>query len=85
MNERHLKKILPVTAGVVLMVSLLAGLLCSPSEGKSRKGGGIGGILSGDQVESILRGAREAGVAIEDIELDKPDLEQVFVRVMNRT
>jgi len=63
MNEKAMKKILPVTAGVVLMVSLLAGLLCSPSEGKSRSRksggiGGIGGILSGDQVESILRGAK---------------------------
>jgi predicted Zn-dependent protease len=60
MNERRMKRILPVTVGVVLMVSLLAGLLCSPSEGKSRArgSGGIGGLLSGDRVESILRGAK---------------------------
>jgi len=36
-------------------------------------------------VESILRTTRESGIAIEDIELNKPDLEQVFVRVMNRS
>jgi predicted Zn-dependent protease len=60
MNERRMKKISFVTVGVVLTVGLLAGLLCSPSEGKSRSrgSGGLGGILSGDQVESILRGAK---------------------------
>jgi len=66
MNERRMKRISSVTAGMVLMGSLLAGLLSSRSEGKPpadtvmarRTGGGLGRILSGDQVESILRGAK---------------------------
>lgn len=59
MNERRVKRVSSVVACVVLTGGLLVGLLCSLSEGKPpRKGGGIGGILSGDQVESILRGAK---------------------------
>jgi predicted Zn-dependent protease len=69
MNERRMKKIPFVTVGVVLMVGLLAALLCSPSEGKSRsrRNGGLGGILSGDQVESILRGAKAVQKTWEDL------------------
>jgi predicted Zn-dependent protease len=69
MNERRMKKIPFVTVGVVLMVGLLAGLLCSPSEGRSRsrRSGGLGGILSGDQVESILRGAKAVQKTWEDL------------------
>ena len=37
------------------------------------------------QVEEILRALREAGVRIRDIEVGKPDLEEVFVRVMERS
>ena len=79
MNGRRMKRISSVTAGMVLMGSLWAGLLSSRSEGKppadgdpqrdssrlgtptvvARKtGGGLGRILSGDQVDSILRGAK---------------------------
>ncbi len=60
MNERRMKKISLVTIGVVLIVGLVAGLLCCPCEGRSRSrgSGGLGGILSGDQVNSILRGAK---------------------------
>ncbi len=74
MNEKRLKKISFVTAGVVLMGSLWAGLLSSRSEGKppvrtetARRGGKIGGILSGDQVESILRGAKAVQKTWEDL------------------
>ncbi len=35
-------------------------------------------------IEDILRGLREAGAAVEDMELGKPDLEQAFVHVMER-
>ncbi|MBI3140855.1 MAG: ABC transporter ATP-binding protein [Rhodocyclales bacterium] len=37
-----------------------------------------------EQIEDILHGARAAGCRIEDIEVGKPDLEEVFVRVMHR-
>ncbi|MBI4756497.1 MAG: ABC transporter ATP-binding protein [Betaproteobacteria bacterium] len=35
-----------------------------------------------DELEAILRSLREAGVRVEDMELGRPDLEQVFVQVM---
>jgi ABC-2 type transport system ATP-binding protein len=35
-----------------------------------------------DEVESLLARIREAGCGIEDLEIGKPDLEEVFVRVM---
>jgi ABC-2 type transport system ATP-binding protein len=38
-----------------------------------------------EEIEPLLTGLREAGCRIEDIEVGKPDLEEVFVRVMNRT
>lgn len=37
-----------------------------------------------EEIEPLLAGLREAGCRIEDIEVGKPDLEEVFVRVMNR-
>ena len=37
-----------------------------------------------EDLESVLAGLREAGCRIEDIEIGKPDLEEVFVRVMHR-
>ena len=37
-----------------------------------------------DEIEEILRALRGAGCRIDDIEVGKPDLEEVFVRVMNR-
>jgi ABC-2 type transport system ATP-binding protein len=48
-----------------------------------------GGIVAFDivrcrEVEDILRALREAGAGIGDIELERPDLEQVFVRVMEK-
>ncbi len=36
-----------------------------------------------DEIESILAALREAGIAIEDIEIGPPDLERVFVEVMH--
>jgi len=36
-----------------------------------------------DEVETILAQLRSAGCRVEDIEVGKPDLEEVFVRVMN--
>lgn len=35
------------------------------------------------EVEEILRRCRESGAEVSDIEINKPDLEDVFVRVMN--
>jgi len=35
-----------------------------------------------DELAALLTGLREAGAAIEDIELGRPDLERVFVKVM---
>ncbi len=37
-----------------------------------------------EELEDILHGLRGAGCGIDDIEVGKPDLEEVFVRVMNR-
>lgn len=36
------------------------------------------------QLEHVLAGLRQAGVAITEFELQPPDLEEVFVRIMNR-
>jgi len=36
-----------------------------------------------EEIEDILHGLRGAGCRIDDIEVGKPDLEEVFVRVMN--
>jgi len=35
-----------------------------------------------DEIEGILAGLRDAGCRIDDIEVGKPDLEEVFLRVM---
>ncbi|MBA3902661.1 MAG: ABC transporter ATP-binding protein [Rhodocyclaceae bacterium] len=40
-------------------------------------------LESCDEVEGILHSLRGAGCRIDDIEIGKPDLEEVFVRVMN--
>ncbi len=37
-----------------------------------------------EDLESVLATLREAGCRIDDIEISKPDLEEVFVRVMHR-
>lgn len=37
-----------------------------------------------DEVASVLAALRDAGCVLEDLEIGKPDLEEVFVRVMNR-
>ena len=37
-----------------------------------------------EEVETVLRTLREAGAEVEDLELAKPDLEEVFVRIMGR-
>ena len=36
-----------------------------------------------EEIEPLLAGLRESGCRVEDIEVGKPDLEEVFVRVMN--
>ena len=36
------------------------------------------------ELESVLAGLREAGVGITEFELQPPDLEEVFLRVMGR-
>ena len=38
-----------------------------------------------EEVEAVLQMVRESGAAIEDMELGKPDLEQVFVQLMHKT
>jgi ABC-2 type transport system ATP-binding protein len=38
-----------------------------------------------EEVEAVLRTLREAGAQVEDLELAKPDLEEVFVRIMRRS
>ncbi len=40
-------------------------------------------LASCEEIEAILHDLRESGCRIEDIEVGKPDLEEVFVRVMN--
>ena len=37
-----------------------------------------------DEIEGILAGLRGAGCRVDDIEVGKPDLEEVFLRVMER-
>jgi len=37
-----------------------------------------------DQLESILAELRQAGIGLKDIEISKPDLEEIFVDMMNR-
>ena len=77
-------------SGHTLRLRLATGAALPPALASCARAGGDTGLATFDlarcgDVESILRSARESGIEIEDIELDKPDLEQVFVRVMNRT
>lgn len=37
------------------------------------------------EIEGVLARLREAGIAIKEFELQPPDLEEVFLRIMNRT
>ncbi len=41
-------------------------------------------LTDGAEVEAILAALRQAGVAVADLELGKPDLEEVFMSVMQR-
>ena len=41
-------------------------------------------LSDGAEVESILASLRHAGVAVADLELGKPDLEEVFMSLMHR-
>ena len=41
-------------------------------------------LADGAEVEAILASLRRAGVAVADLELGKPDLEEVFMSVMQR-
>jgi ABC-2 type transport system ATP-binding protein len=36
-------------------------------------------------IEKILATVREAGLVVEDVEMRKADLEDVFIDIMNRT
>ena len=76
-------------SGHTLRLRLPAGAAL-PDALSSRLAGGTEGELafaleSCDEIEGILRALRDSGCRIEDIEIGKPDLEEVFVRVMNRT
>ncbi len=41
-------------------------------------------LESCEEIEPLLAGLREAGCRVDDIEIGKPDLEEVFVRVMHK-
>ena len=41
-------------------------------------------LADGSEVEAILATLRQAGVAVADLELGKPDLEEVFMSLMHR-
>ena len=41
-------------------------------------------LESCEEIEPLLAGLREAGCRVDDIEVGKPDLEEVFVRVMHK-
>ena len=60
-----------------------------PAELAGRAHGGADGmtrfeLTDGAEVEAILASLRRAGVAVTDMELGKPDLEEVFMSVMQR-
>jgi ABC-2 type transport system ATP-binding protein len=66
----------------------LAGGVALPESLKKRVAGESGSefafaLESCEEIEPLLAGLRESGCRIEDIEVGKPDLEEVFVRVMN--
>lgn len=66
----------------------LAGDVALPESLKKRVAGESGSefafaLESCEEIEIILHDLRESGCRIEDIEVGKPDLEEVFVRVMN--
>ena len=66
----------------------LAGDVALPESLKKRVAGESGSefafaLESCEEIEPLLAGLRESGCRIEDIEVGKPDLEEVFVRVMN--
>jgi ABC-2 type transport system ATP-binding protein len=42
-------------------------------------------LSSADEVESILHQLRGAGCKVREMELAKPDLEQAFIRIMQRS
>ncbi|MCC6880315.1 MAG: ABC transporter ATP-binding protein [Rhodocyclaceae bacterium] len=60
-----------------------------PESLRARLSGAVGGeqalaLDNCEQIESVLADLREAGCRLVDIEIGKPDLEEVFVRVMER-
>jgi ABC-2 type transport system ATP-binding protein len=66
----------------------LAGGATLPESLRARVSGDAGNELafaleSCDEIEGILHSLRGAGCRLDDIEVGKPDLEEVFVRVMN--
>jgi ABC-2 type transport system ATP-binding protein len=66
----------------------LAGGASLPESLRARVSGDAGNELafaleSCDEIEGILHSLRGAGCRLDDIEVGKPDLEEVFVRVMN--
>ncbi|MBI4988914.1 MAG: ABC transporter ATP-binding protein [Rhodocyclales bacterium] len=76
-------------SGHTLRLRLAPGVVL-PDSLRSRLSGESGeehvfALGSCEEIEPLLAGLREAGCRIEDIEVGKPDLEEVFVRVMNRT
>ena len=71
---------LRLAPGVVLPDSLRSRLAGEPDEEHEH----VFALESCEGIEPVLACLREAGCRIEDIEVGKPDLEEVFVRVMNR-
>jgi len=70
MNKRHIGRILPLAAGVALVWSLWGGVPSSRCEGMPKLGEEIArrtGGLSGDQVKSILRGAKALQKTWQDL------------------
>ena len=75
-SELHLKLRLDRQA---LPVGLLSGLMSHSGDLYTVK------LADFSEIEGVLARLREAGIAIKEFELQPPDLEEVFMRIMNRT
>lgn len=70
MNERHCWKISPLMSGMTLVLSLLAAVLLGGCETVREAGTGIAqatGVISGDQADSINRGAKAVEKTWQDL------------------
>jgi len=50
-----------------------------------REGGYRLALRDYTEVESVIAGLRSAGIAIQELEVLQPDLEEIFVQIMRRT